>query len=136
VKPGLASWLRFNVVGIVGVGVQLAILAALRSGWGLSVRVSTIVAVECTVLHNFFWHERWTWGHRKLDVRGLPGRLLRFNVSNGLISIVGNVVLMEFLAVRLNLNYMIANIVAIIACSLLNYFVSDRMVFKRRGMGS
>jgi len=130
VKPGLASWLKFNAVGIIGVGVQLAILALLKSGMGWSVRVSTVVAVECTVLHNFVWHERWTWAHRKLDLRGVPGRLLRFNVSNGLISIVGNLVLMEILAVRLGLNYLIANIAAIIACSLLNYFASDRLVFK------
>jgi putative flippase GtrA len=131
VKPGLASWLRFNAVGLIGVAVQLAILALLRSGLGWSVRLSTVVAVECTVLHNFVWHERWTWAHRKLDLQRLPGRLLRFNVSNGLISIIGNVVLMELLAVRLQLNYMIANIAAIIACSLLNYFVSDKLVFKR-----
>jgi len=131
VKPGLASWLRFNAVGIVGVGVQLAILAVLKSGLGWSVRLSTVVAVECTVLHNFVWHERWTWAHRKLDLRGLPVRLVRFNVSNGLISIVGNLVLMELLAVRLHLNYMLSNIAAIIACSLLNYLVSDKLVFKK-----
>jgi putative flippase GtrA len=133
VKPGLASWLRFNAVGIIGVCVQLALLALFRSGLGWSVRVSTIVAVECTVLHNFVWHERWTWAHRKLDLRGLPLRLLRFNITNGLISIIGNVILMEALAVRLRLNYMLANILAIIACSLLNYFASDKLVFKRAG---
>jgi putative flippase GtrA len=131
VKPGLASWLRFNAVGIVGVCVQLVVLTVLRSGLGWSVRVATVIAVEFTVLHNFVWHERWTWAHRKLDLRGLPGRLLRFNVSNGLISILGNLFLMEILAVRLHLNYIIANLAAIIACSLLNYFVSDRLVFKR-----
>ena len=130
VKPGFAAWLRFNVVGIVGIGVQLAILTVLRSGWGWSVRVATAVAVECTVLHNFVWHERWTWAHRKLELSGVPGRLLRFNVSNGLISIVGNLVFMELLAVRLHLHYLIANLVAIGACSLLNYFASDRLVFK------
>jgi len=130
-KPGLASWLRFNAVGIVGVGVQLAILAVLKSGLGWSVRASTVVAVECTVLHNFVWHERWTWAHRMLDLRGLPGRLLRFNVTNGLISIVGNLVLMELLAVRLHIHYVLSNISAIITCSLLNYFVSDRLVFKK-----
>ena len=130
-KPGLASWLRFNAVGLVGVGVQLAILALLKSGMGWSVRLATVVAVELTVLHNFVWHERWTWAHRKLELRRLPRRLLHFNVSNGLISIVGNLVLMELLAVRLHLNYMLANLSAIIACSLLNYFVSDKLVFKR-----
>jgi putative flippase GtrA len=131
VKPGLASWLRFNAVGIVGVGVQLALLALFKGVLGWSVRLSTIVAVELTVLHNFFWHERWTWAHRKLELRQIPIRLLRFNVSNGLISIVGNLVLMELLAVRLHLHYMLANMAAILACSLLNYFVSDKLVFKK-----
>jgi putative flippase GtrA len=130
VKPGLVSWLRFNAVGIIGVGVQLAALATLRSGLGLTIRVATVLAVECAVLHNFVWHERWTWAHRDLDWRGIPLRLLRFNVSNGLISIVGNLLLMELLAVRLQLNYMFSNLVAIGACSLLNFFVSDRLVFK------
>jgi putative flippase GtrA len=130
VKPGLAAWLRFNAVGIVGVGVQLAVLAVLRSGFDWTIRTATFTAVECAVLHNFVWHERWTWKHRALAFRGLPGRLLRFNVSNGLISIVGNLALMELLAVRLHLNYMFSNLVAIGACSLLNFFVSDKLVFK------
>lgn len=129
-KPGLAAWLRFNAVGIVGVGVQLAVLAVLRTGFDWTIRAATLVAVECAVLHNFVWHERWTWAHRALDFRRTPGRLLRFNVSNGLISMVGNLALMELLAVRLHLNYMFSNLVAIGACSLLNFFVSDKLVFK------
>ena len=126
----IIDWLRFNAVGLVGVGVQLAILTLLRSGLGWSVTLSTVVAVECTVIHNFIWHERWTWAYRKLRLREMPGRLLRFNLSNGLISIVGNVVLMQVLAVRLNVNYVVANLAAIGVCSLLNFFVSDRLVFR------
>jgi len=130
VKPGLAAWLRFNAVGIIGVGVQLAVLAVLRTGFDWTIRAATLIAVECAVLHNFVWHERWTWRHRSLEFRGFAGRLLRFNISNGLISIAGNLVLMELLAVRLHLNYMFSNLVAIGACSLLNFFVSDKLVFK------
>ena len=129
-KPGLLAWLKFNAVGIIGVGVQLGVLAIFRSGLDWSIRVATVAAVECAVLHNFVWHERWTWAHRGLDWRRFPGRLLRFNVSNGLISIVGNVVLMELLAVRLHLNYVVSNLMAIGACSLLNFFLSDKLVFK------
>ena len=125
----LVDWLRFNAVGLIGVGVQLAILALLRGGLGWAVATSTIVAVECTVIHNFIWHERWTWAYRGLNLRGLPGRLLRFNLSNGLISIVGNLVLMQILAVQLGLHYIVANLGAILVCSLLNFVVSDRLVF-------
>lgn len=117
-------------MGLIGVGVQLIVLAVLRSGFDWTIRTATLVAVECAVLHNFVWHERWTWAHRGLEMRGIPLRFLRFNVSNGLISIVGNLALMELLAVRLHLNYMISNLVAIGACSLLNFFVSDKLVFK------
>jgi putative flippase GtrA len=129
-KPNLAAWLRFNTVGIVGVGVQLTVLASLRSGFGWTIRAATLIAVECAVLHNFVWHERWTWKHRDLAFRGFPGRLLRFNVSNGLIALVGNLALMEVLASRLHLNYMFSNLVAIGACSLLSFVVSDKLVFK------
>lgn len=129
-NSSLAAWLRFNAVGIIGVGVQLAVLAVLRSGFDWTIRVSTLVAVECAVLHNFVWHERWTWAHRELDIRRIPMRLLRFNFSNGMISLLGNLALMELLAVRLHLNYMFSNLIAIGACSLLNFFVSDKLVFK------
>ncbi|HET9943845.1 MAG TPA: GtrA family protein [Terriglobia bacterium] len=129
-NPRLMAWLRFNAVGILGVGVQLTILAVLRSGFGWTIRAATLLAVECAVLHNFVWHERWTWAHRALDVRKVPLRLLRFNFANGMISLVGNLALMEIFAVRLHLNYMYSNILAIGACALLNFFVSDKLVFK------
>ena len=129
-RSGLATWLKFNAVGIAGVGVQLAALGIFRSGLKWPIPVATVAAVECAVLHNFFWHERWTWAHRGLEMAGMLRRLLRFNLSNGLISIVGNVALMELFAVRLHLNYMLSNLIAIGACSLINFLVSDKLVFK------
>jgi putative flippase GtrA len=130
VKPGLKAWLKFNAVGLIGVGVQLAALAFFRSLLGWGIRVATLTAVECAVLHNFVWHERWTWAHRELSASGIVGRLLKFNVSNGLISMLGNLALMELLAVRLHFNYLLSNLAAIGVCSLLNFFVSDKLVFK------
>ena len=124
------SWLRFNAVGLIGIGVQLAVLTTLRSGFGVNVLAATAIAVECAVLHNWFWHERWTWVHRQLDVQQSIGRLLRFNASNGLISIGGNLGLMWLLVTRFQVNYLVANLCAIGACSLLNFLVSDRLIFK------
>ena len=129
-KPGLISWLKFNAVGIIGVGVQLSALAIFKGLLGWSIRISTFAAVECAVLHNFTWHERWTWSHRKLSRTQILTRLLKFNLSNGLISILGNLAIMELLAVRLHFNYMLSNLAAIGACSLLNFLVSDKVVFK------
>jgi putative flippase GtrA len=82
------------------------------------------------VVHNWFWHERWTWAHRRLDIRKAFGRLFRFNASNGLISIAGNLLLMWLLVTRLHIHYFPANLCAIGACSLLNFLISDRVIFR------
>ena len=129
-KTGLLAWLKFNAVGLIGVGVQLGALVVFRSGLQWPIRMATIAAVECAVLHNFVWHERWTWAHRKLPIGGIAVRLLRFNVSNGLISMGGNLLIMEILEHRLHFDYRLSNLAAIAFCSLLNFFVSDKLVFK------
>ena len=125
------TWLKFNAVGIIGVGVQLAALAILRTGIGVDYLVATFLAVEAAVLHNFIWHERWTWVERKRqEAGGVIGRLFRFHLANGLISIAGNLVLMWLLVSRLHLHYFLANLIAIGTCSIVNFFASDRLVFR------
>ncbi len=64
----IQRWLRFNAVGLAGIVVQLAALAALKQWTDLPVLAATAIAVEIAVLHNFYWHERWTWG-----TAGTPG---------------------------------------------------------------
>lgn len=123
----LVRWLKFNAVGAIGICVQLAVLALLRSGLGWSYLISTAFAVEITVIHNFFWHERFTWSDRFTQSR--LGRFAAFNFSNGAISLLGNLGIMKLLAGVFGLNYFGANIIAIAACSLLNFAVGDQFVF-------
>ena len=60
---GLRRWCVFNGIGLAGAAVQLAVLWML-----LAARVhylpATLLAVEAALLHNFLWHERWTWSDR------------------------------------------------------------------------
>lgn len=130
------TWLKFNAVGIAGIGVQLLALTALKSGLKLNYLAATLFAVETAVLHNFVWHERWTWAERTRDnAGGIAGRLIRFHLANGLISIAGNLVLMWFLVSRLSLHYFLANLIAIATCSIVNFLASDRLVFRREETG-
>jgi len=127
----LIRWARFNAVGLMGVTVQIAILSYLRGVWNVHYLPATALAVELAVLHNFFWHERWTWSDRIAAANtSVPGRLLRFNMTVGAISIVQNLFLMELLVAGLNLHYLPANLLAIASCSTLNYFSSNWLVFK------
>jgi putative flippase GtrA len=128
---GLRHWLKFNAVGIIGIGVQLLTLTLLASGLKLNYLLSTFLAVEMAVLHNFVWHERWTWVERTRQLAGQRiRRLVRFHLTNGLISIGGNVFLMWILVSHIHLHYFIANLIAIGSCSVVNFFASDRVVFR------
>jgi putative flippase GtrA len=132
----LRIWMKFNAVGLLGIGVQLVVLTALKSGAGFNYLAATVIAVEAAVLHNFFWHEHWTWIERTRSASGgLPDRLARFHVTNGLISIAGNLTLMWVLVSRLHLHYFLANIMAIATCSILNFLASDRLVFRKESTG-
>jgi hypothetical protein len=56
-------------------------------------------------------------------------RLVRFNVATGLISIGGNLILMEILVEALGLPPLIGNAIAVGLLSVVNFIVSDRWVF-------
>ena len=57
-------------------------------------------------------------------------RLLRFHAGNGLISMLGTLVLMRLLVGTLHLHYMLASMATIAACSLLNFAVSEWLLFR------
>src|SRR5258708_10841824 len=92
----LARWLKFNAAGLVGVVVQITALAAFTRIARFGTLWATACAVETAILHNFIWHERYTWADRTRTAPQLAlGRLLYFNLSNGAISLIGNLVLMK-----------------------------------------
>ena len=57
-------WLKFNLVGGMGIVVQLLLLVGLKTGLHLHYLAATALAVEIAVVHNFLWHERFTWAER------------------------------------------------------------------------
>lgn len=132
-RTSIIRWIKFNAVGALGSAIQIAILLGLKSGLHFGYTAATVVAVDAAVLHNFLWHERYTWPDCIYPSwqESFP-RLLRFNLTNGLISIAGNLALMKLLVGFGHMNYLVANMIAIVACSLANFLVSGRWVFKSK----
>jgi putative flippase GtrA len=54
---------------------------------------------------------------------------VRFHLSNGAVSILGNLALMKVLAGQAHMNYLVANAIAITLCSAANFLMSDTWVF-------
>ncbi len=124
---------KFYTVGLIGVAVQLAALVLFKSVAGLHYMAATALAVEVAVLQNFWWHERWTWVDRTRQAPGLGllmARLVRFNLTTGLVSIAANLVLMRLLVGVFHLHYLIANVLTIATASLANFLLSELFVFR------
>lgn len=147
VSSTVKRWLKFNFVGAIGIGVQFAALFLLKGVLGFDYLLATAFAVEAAIVHNFVWHEQFTWVDRikpdriRLDPinrqglepswrRSLP-RFLRFNLTTGAVSIVGNLALMKVMVGQGHMNYLLANAIAITLCSVANFLVSDEWVFER-----
>jgi putative flippase GtrA len=123
-------WLKFIAVGALGVLVQLAALGFFRGWLRFEYLTATALAVEAAVLHNFVWHQRWTWSGRA-QTGGAGARLLRFHIGNGLVSVLTNLALMRWLVGTLHAPYLRANLLSVAAGSAVNFFVSDRLVFRK-----
>jgi putative flippase GtrA len=120
---------RFTLVGLLGFAVQLTVLALLVR-LGVHYLAATGVAVEAAVLHNFVWHERWTWADRAPAPDSRVARLWRFHLLNGSVSLGGNLLIVRLLVGGVGLSPLAGNIVSVLACAAINFAGADRLVFR------
>jgi putative flippase GtrA len=129
-KTALRRWLVFNIVGAFGLVVQVATLAAIMEWTACNYLWATAIAVEAAVIHNFLWHERWTWADRATGIaRERLSQFLRFQLTNALAPMIGNLFLMRLLVGHLGMRPILANLLAVAFCSIFTFFAGDRLVF-------
>jgi putative flippase GtrA len=107
-------------------------LSLFHRGFGMEPAIATALAVEMAVLHNFAWHERFTWKDRSsVHWTDVAGRLLRFNLTTGMISLQGTTTIEKYLVAQYHLPVLPANLIAIPCTSMLNFLASDLLVFRK-----
>jgi putative flippase GtrA len=121
-------WIRFNLVGLMGFMWQAVTLSALVRWGRLPASLAVTIAVLVAVSHNFFWHERFTWRDRPRAQRAR--RWLSFNASTGIISILSNVGMTMVVMTLTGLPLVASNFIAVVTASILNFVISDRLVFR------
>ena len=123
---------RFILVGSLGAILQLLLISLLTTCFGVLSTAATLMAVELTILHNFVWHERFTWSNRHpKSARQLALRLWRFQAGNGLVSLAGNTIVMYCLVERLKAPAIPTAIGAIGLCSIANFVLADQWVYRQ-----
>jgi len=113
---------------VAGMAAQLGVLTLLSRVWAGHYLLASGVAVEAAVLHNFAAHLRYTWRERRVEITPV-GAWWRFQVSNGGVSLVGNMLLMRMLVGSAHVPVLAANTIAIVVCGLTNFWLGERWAF-------
>jgi putative flippase GtrA len=122
------------MVGAMGMVLQLAALAVLDRYAEGHYLYATAAAVELTLIHNFVWHLHYTWRDRR-DAAALPTQFIRFHLSNGMVSMLGNLALMPILVHDARMPLLVSNSIAILGCSIVNFCLGDSWAFAVRSVG-
>jgi len=125
----MKRFLRFNLVGLIGICLQLTALAVLNHALPTHYLLTSTLAVELTILHNFAWHAHYTWP--ETSRRDPLPALLRFHASNGLLSLLGNLALMPLFIHALNTPVLLANALSIASCGVANFLLAHIWVFSQ-----
>jgi putative flippase GtrA len=127
----LYRWAKFNAVGALGFCIQLNALWLFIVALKLTSLVATALAVETAVVHNFVWHQFLTWKDRSSEKRyDWLKRLFAFNLTNGAVSLAGNLFFARLTVGRHRIWLLAANLFAIAVCSLINFVLTDRLIFR------
>lgn len=120
--------IKFGAVGASGVGVNLALLYLFTDIAGLHYIASTFIAIEASIITNFYLNNRWTFGDRR-GTR-LLSRLVKFNAVSG-VGVGLNIGLMALLVEVVGVYYLLAEFMAILCVFGWNYVLSNRYVWRK-----
>jgi putative flippase GtrA len=112
---------RFFVVGALAAGLQTLLLWAFVDVAGIYYLLASIVAIEITIVTQYFFNNAWTFQNRSHESReSLLGGLVRTNLVRG--SAIPLQTGLLFLFVQFGgLAYLVANAVAILVSGVYRY---------------
>jgi dolichol-phosphate mannosyltransferase len=127
-------FLRFAVVGLSGVVVDMALLYFLSDpaslGWGLT--RSKLIAAELAIVNNFIWNDAWTFRDVAKNQMGWRQRARRFAKFQSicLAGVVLNVILLNLQFNLLGMNRYLANAIAIVAVTGWNFWLNLKISWR------
>ncbi len=133
-KFPLKRFLRFGVVGLSGVFVDMAILYLLHTTLGLNLTRSKILSAEVAIINNFIWNDAWTFSDVVQKQQGWGARLRRFLKFN-LVCLSGLVLNVLVLNVIYNIVFgqryaYLANLIAIALVTLWNFWLNLKLSWR------
>ncbi|MEE9583235.1 MAG: glycosyltransferase [Dehalococcoidales bacterium] len=126
----LARFLKFSLVGISGVGVNMGLLWLLTELGGLFYLASAAIGIETSIITNFILNNYFTFADRSQPgVKSFLNRLLKFNMVS-LAGLAINLAILWFLTEVPGVFYLLSNLVGIAAATLWNYLANNWWTWK------
>lgn len=133
-------FLKFGIVGASGIVVNQGVLYAAQEyvfhvspdpaqlDW-VGLNLSLALAIFFATLNNFFWNRLWTWADRREHYhRNIFIQFGQYTLSCG-VSIALQVLFTNLMAPHVY--YLIANLIAIVVTSVVNFLLNDIWTFGR-----
>jgi dolichol-phosphate mannosyltransferase len=128
--PGtIMRFVRFGVVGLSGVVVNQGLLMLLHGSLGAPLLLSSIVAIEISILTNFLLNHTWTW-RMSLRVPGLFRRMAQYHAAAVMAAFAGNVIVLMAAVELFGVDYRIANLAGIAVGMLINFTAGEVWIFR------
>jgi dolichol-phosphate mannosyltransferase len=122
---------RFGVVGTSGLLVNQGLLMLLHGAIGLPLLLSSLIAIETSILSNFTLNSLWTW---KVglggSLRGWAQNAARYHAATITSAFAGNVVVLMALVHFFGTDYRIANLAGIAVGTVFNFLAGEFWVFR------
>lgn len=129
----IRRFLKFCVVGLSGVGVNMFFLWFFTEIVKIFYLFSSPLAIELSIMNNFILNDLWTWKDRKTPGKlNYLKRMVQYHISVSVSAILANIFLLWFFTEVFHLYYLFSNLFGIAAGVLLNYFINDRWTFRHQ----
>jgi dolichol-phosphate mannosyltransferase len=124
IKPEkMKEFMKFAVVGGSGVIVNMGFFFIFTRYAGIRMEFASPMAIEISILTNFFLNNAWTF--RKRDTRvGFTGRILRYHLVTAVAGLVNYLTLL-LLAKVFGMHDMIGNLIGILLGTVINFFLNS-----------
>jgi len=129
---------KFGIVGVSGIGVNMGFLYLLTEYVGIPYFVGSLVAIEISIISNFWLNHLWTWRDRS-ESGTLWSKVVRYHIGAGLTAVLGNYVILVSLTEFFHVNYLLSNLAGIAVGTVANFIVNDLWTFRssaRRSSGA
>ncbi|MBD2357777.1 glycosyltransferase [Tolypothrix sp. FACHB-123] len=127
-------FIRFGLVGLIGVFVDMAILYLLSdpTTLGLPLTRAKIIAGEIAIINNFLWNDAWTFADVVMQQQQWSQRLKRFLKFNFICmaGLVLNVLVLNLVFNFIIHNRYIANLIAIAVATIWNFWVNLKLSWR------